>query len=366
MTNQVDPMSPKKSVILHSHLQPDLYQEYIVASPHMRQVMETINRVARFDANVLIDGESGTGKELLARIIHQLSPRRDRPFVPMNCGTLSGNLFESRLFGHEAGAFTGAHKRTKGRFELAHQGTLFLDEVSEISPQNQVNFLRVLEDGWFSRIGGEKPIRVDVRIVAATNKNLAAETEAGRFRHDLYYRLQVIPIRLLPLRERREAIPFFVRHFLDRFAVLHQKERISFTPDAMAYLQAAHWPGNIRQLKNFLERLFLMTDKRYLDVADLPADFFQMCPDPAPPPGTFSPSPRPADSSSDQAVEPLWRARRRLETDLIVRALEATDGRREEAARLLEIKPRTLRQKMRTYGITFRRKRSRPPGESRP
>ncbi len=359
-------MSPKKSVILHSHLQPDLYQEYIVASPHMRQIMETVNRVSRFDANVLISGESGTGKELLARIIHQLSPRRDRPFVPMNCGTLSGDLFESKLFGHEAGAFTGAHKRIKGRFELAHQGTLFLDEVSEISPQNQVNFLRVLEDGWFSRIGGEKPIRVNVRIVAATNKDLAAETKAGRFRHDLYYRLQVIPIELLPLRERREAIPFFVQHFLDRFAVLHQKEKISFTPEAMACLQAAQWPGNIRQLKNFLERLFLMTDKRCLDVADLPPDFFQMCPNHAPPRTALLVDPGAVTPTSDHPIEPLWRARRRLEMDLILKALEVTGGRREQAARLLEIKPRTLRQKMQTYGITFRRNRSRPPEETRP
>jgi len=353
-------MSPPKHTILHDPVQPDLFQEYVVVSSHMKAVMQQAHRIARYDASVLIYGESGTGKELLARMIHQASHRRDKPFVPMNCGTLSGDLFESRLFGHEVGAFTGASRLMKGRFELAHQGTLFLDEVSEISLQNQVNFLRVLEDGWFYRIGGEKPIRSDVRIIAATNKDLAAEVQAGRFRHDLFYRLQVIPFTLLPLRDRREVISPLVNHFMERFAAIYKKEPIRITDRAMDCLKTAQWPGNIRQLKNLLERLFLTVPKPIIDVDDLPPEFLE-------------PLPKSMESAANDSVvketpldgilpagvvEPLWKARRRVEQELILRALNATAGHRIEAARLLEIKPRTLRQTMSEYGIKFSKKRS--------
>ncbi|MEW5724675.1 MAG: sigma-54 dependent transcriptional regulator [Thermodesulfobacteriota bacterium] len=352
------PISPHRSITLHDQVQSDLYQEYVVVTPHLHSVMQVVQQVARYDANVLIGGESGTGKELLARIIHQASPRRDKPFVPVNCGTLSGDLFESKLFGHEVGAFTGATRRSRGRFEQAHEGTLFLDEVSEISPRNQVNFLRVLEDGWFRRIGGERPLKVDVRIVAATNKDLAEEVKAGRFRHDLFYRLQVIPITLLPLRERREAIPRFVDHFLDRFSTLYHKERITFTPEALDCLVAGPWPGNVRQLKNLLERVFLTTNKPVLDVDDLPRDFLDsLAEKPSNPPPPVSP-PAPA------GVEPLWKARRRVEKELILSALMAAGGRRAKAAELLEIKPRTLRQKMSEYGIAYSRKRKQRTGEA--
>jgi DNA-binding NtrC family response regulator len=361
-----------KTLSLHQRLQPDLYQEYVVASEQLRSIMALVQKVAAYKANVLISGESGTGKELLARIIHQLSPRRDKPFVPVNCGALSGDLFASKLFGHEAGAFTGAVRRVRGRFEQAHGGTLFLDEVSEISPENQVDFLRVLEDGWFRRIGGEKPIRVDVRIVAATNKDLAEEVRKGRFRKDLYYRLQVIPIHLPPLRERREAIPQFVHHFLERFATLHQKERVTVSEEVMALLMRHPWPGNVRQLKNFLERIFLTATRPVITVEDLPPEFFQGLEDSGQVPADLPLAPAaPASAAAASpagaaGVEPLWRARRRLERELILRALEATGGNRTRAAELLEIKPRTLRQKMRDYGITYARRRSRGRGEDEP
>lgn len=354
-------MKPPK-VALHGQIEPDLFPEFVVVSEHMRSVIRIVQRIARFDANVLITGESGTGKELLARIIHQKSSRRDKPFVPVNCGTLSGELFESKLFGHELGAFTGAIKQTKGRFEQAHLGTLFLDEVSEISPLNQVNFLRVLEDGCLRRIGGEIPIKVDVRIIAATNKDLEAEVKAGKFRKDLYYRLQVIPINLLPLRQRREAIPHLVDYFLERFAKLYQKDRVTISPGAMECLLAHHWPGNIRQLKHLLERVFLMTSEPILDSESFPRDFFE---------GTTPSDMNRVHELSDTGelssvggIEPLRKARERLEKSLILRALQMSDGRRARAAELLEIKPRTLRQKMSDYDIAFRRTRKKTAAKS--
>jgi len=353
-------MGPQK-IALHGRIEPDLFPEFVVASQHMRSVMRTVQQIAGFDANVLIYGESGTGKELLARIVHQKNNRRDKPFVPVNCGTLSGELFESKLFGHEKGAFTGAIRQTRGRFEQAHQGTLFLDEVSEISPANQVNFLRVLEDGCFRRIGGETPTSVDVRVIAATNKDLAAEVKAGRFRKDLYYRLEVIPISLLPLRERREAIPYLVNDFLERFAKIYQKDGVSVSDNAMQLLMSHEWPGNVRQLKNLIERMFLMASGPIINLDDFPEDFVGRKPDPRGMPAPAGPEAEPMSYHSvvPGGVEPLREARERLEKTLILRALEITDGQRAMAAGLLKIKPRTLRQKMSDYGIKYRRTRKR-------
>lgn len=340
-------------IALHSQIEPDLFPEFVVVSEHMHSVIRTVQQIAKFDANILISGESGTGKELVARIIHQKSNRRDRPIVPVNCGTLSGELFESKLFGHEKGAFTGAVRQTKGRFEQANNGTLFLDEVSEISPPNQVNFLRVLEDGCFCRIGGESPIRVNVRIIVATNKDLETEVKAGRFRKDLYYRLKVIPIDLLPLRKRKEAIPHLVNNFLERFSKRYKKSRVSVSSDAMEYLMSYHWPGNIRQLKNIMERMFLMAQKSIINVDDFPEDIIDIV--------SFDTGENhnPTASSFDFAargpIEPLRKARQRLEKTIIMRALEMAGGQRAVAAELLDIKPRTLRQKMSDYGIEFRR-----------
>lgn len=359
-------MSPHK-VALHGQIEPDVFPEFVVVSEHMRSVMRTVQQISRFDANVLICGESGTGKELLARIVHQKSKRQDKPFVPVNCGTLSGDLFESKLFGHEKGAFTGAIRQTKGRFEQAHQGTLFLDEVSEISLPNQVNFLRVLEDGCFRRIGGETLTSVDVRVLAATNKDLAAEVKARRFRKDLYYRLQVIPISLLPLRDRREAIPYLVDAFLERFAKIYQEHRVTVSDDAMQLLMSHEWPGNIRQLKNLIERMFLMASGPVINVDDFPEDFVGGTVDPSATPAPAWRQAEPISYHSDVpgGVEPLRKAREGVEKTLILRALEITDGQRARAAELLEIKPRTLRQKMSDYGIKFRRTRKRASTRSR-
>lgn len=350
-------MSPQK-IALHGRIEPDVFPEFVVASQHMRFVMRTVQQIAGFDANVLIYGESGTGKELLARIVHQKSNRRHNPFVPVNCGTLSGELFESKLFGHEKGAFTGAIRQTRGRFEQAHHGTLFLDEVSEISPRNQVNFLRVLEDGCFRRIGGEAPTTVDVRILAATNKDLAAEVSTGRFRKDLYYRLQVIPISLLPLRERREAIPHLVNDFLERFAKIYQKDRVTVSDDAMQLLMSHEWPGNVRQLKNLIERMFLMASGPVINLDDFPEDFVRGASDPRAP-ASHEAVPMSYHSVLPGGVEPLREARERVEKTLILRALEISDGQRAKAAGLLKIKPRTLRQKMSDHGIKYRRTRKR-------
>lgn len=351
-------MSPDR-VALHGHIEPDLFPEFVVVSQHMRAVMTTVHQVARFDANVLIHGESGTGKELLARIMHQKSNRKDKPFVPVNCGTLSGELFESKLFGHEVGAFTGATRKTKGRFEQANHGTLFLDEVSEVSQRNQVNFLRVLEDGCFRRIGGEVPTKVDVRIIAATNKDLAAEVQAQRFRQDLYYRLQVIPINLLPLRKRREAIPHLVDYFLKRFSTIYQSPRLSVEPEALRYLVSCDWPGNIRELKNLMERLALTVRGPVISKEDFPEDFVFTHSGKASRPEPAAQETATAMSNRVVAggIEPLRKARARVEKTLILRALETTGGRRAKAAELLDIKARTLRQKMSDYGIVFPRAR---------
>jgi len=350
-------MKPPK-IALHGQIEPDLFPEFVVVSEHMRAVIKTVNQIARFDANVLIYGESGTGKELLARIIHQKSNRRDKPFIPVNCGTLSGDLFESKMFGHEIGAFTGAVRQSKGRFEQAHLGTLFLDEVAEISMLNQVSFLRVLEDGCFRRIGSENPIKVDVRIVAATNKDLAAEVKAGNFRKDLFYRLQVIPIKLRPLKERKEAIPYLVDYFLERFAKLYQKEKATFSSEAMEYLVSHVWPGNVRQLKNFIERVFLTTSGSVIRQEDFPEDFIEEAFDQRLDRVQESHNHETKNTSSllpSAGIESLRQARERVERALIMAALQMTNGQRSKAADMLEIKPRTLRQKISDYGIEFRK-----------
>lgn len=350
-------------VTLHDQVEPDLFPELVIVSEHMRSVIKIVQQIAVTDANVLISGESGTGKEILARLIHQKSARRDQPFVPINCGLLSGDLFESKLFGHEAGAFTGATRRTKGRFEQANGGTFFLDEVSEISMQNQVSFLRVLEDGCFYPIGSEVPKKVNVRIVAATNKDLAARVKQDIFRKDLYYRLQVIPINLLPLRERKEAIPHLAEYFLNRLSNLYPGKQVSVTPEAMRFLVSHDWPGNIREMKNLLERMFLMIPHDTINVADFPDDFME---------GVsrrdrsvslnsldaFSTGTQ-KRSSTDSPMPSLKEARQRLEKDLILEALTITGGQRAKAAELLRIKPRTLRQKMSEYHIQFARTRKR-------
>ncbi len=245
------------------------FSEIVGNSPALREVFEILPEVSASNATVLIEGESGTGKELVARAIHQNSPRRHRPFVTVFCSSLAENLLESELFGHRRGAFTGAHESKIGLFEAANQGTLFLDEVGEIGPQVQVKLLRFLQSGEFRRVGETQLRHSDVRVIAATNKVLADEVRAGRFREDLYYRLNVIHITLPPLRERKEDIPLLADHFLRKYLRRSPKKILGFTPEAYRALREYSWPGNIRELENAVERAIVLAKSEYITPADL-------------------------------------------------------------------------------------------------
>lgn len=229
-------------------------------SPAMREVCRLTRLVAPARASVLLVGETGTGKELVARAIHRLSPRADGPYVRVNCGALSESLLESELFGHVKGAFTGAVDNKTGRFEAAHGGTIFLDEISSMSAKLQVKLLRVLQEREFERVGESRTIRVDTRVVAATNQLLEDEIEAGRFRDDLYYRLNVVPIHLPPLRDRREDIPDLARHFLERYSEENRRDAPALAPDVLKALMAYDWPGNVRELENYIERAVVLSN----------------------------------------------------------------------------------------------------------
>ncbi|HYK09809.1 MAG TPA: sigma-54 dependent transcriptional regulator [Gemmatimonadales bacterium] len=241
-------------------------------SPAIQEVLVKIEQMAPVTSTVLIEGESGTGKELVARAIHDLSPRRGKPFIAVNCAALPETLLESELFGHEKGAFTGAAERRLGRFELADGGTIFLDEVGEMPAATQVKLLRVLEDRTFFRVGGTQPIRVDVRVVAATNKALRDLVALGSFRDDLYYRLNVLSIYLPPLRQRRTDIPILVRRFIGEFAKTHDRAFQGITPEALQHLVDADWPGNVRQLRNLIESMVVLAPAGEIRASDIPAD----------------------------------------------------------------------------------------------
>src|SRR4029077_12498893 len=241
-------------------------------SPAIQEVLVKIEQIAPVTSTVLIEGESGTGKELVARAIHDLSPRRGKPFIAVNCAALPETLLESELFGHEKGASTGAAERGLGRFELADGGTIFLDEVAECPPATQVKLLRVLEDRSFFRVGGTQPIKVDVRVIAATNKAIKEQVAIGRFRDDLYYRLNVLAIYLPPLRERRSDIPLLVRHFIAEFAKQHDRAFKGITSEPQQILVDADWPGNIRQLRNLIESMVVLAPEGEIRATDIPAD----------------------------------------------------------------------------------------------
>src|SRR2546427_677668 len=241
-------------------------------SPAIQEVLVKIEQMAPVSATVLIEGESGTGKELVARAIHDLSPRRAKPFIAVNCAAIPETLLESELFGHEKGAFTGAAERRLGRFELAEGGTIFLDEVGEMAPATQVKTLRVLEDRSFFRVGGTQAIKVDVRVIAATNKSLKEEVALGRFRDDLFYRLNVLAIYLPPLRERKADIPLLVRRFIAEFATTHDRSFRGITPEALQILVDADWPGNIRQLRNLVESMVVLAPEGEIGAGDIPRE----------------------------------------------------------------------------------------------
>ncbi len=241
-------------------------------SSAMRKVFDLIEKVSQSDITVLIQGESGTGKELVAREIHHRSSRFGKSFITMNCAALPENLIESELFGHEKGAFTGAVKQRKGKFEVAHEGTIFLDEIGDMSFNTQSKVLRVLQEKKFERLGGNETLEVDARIISATHKDLLTEMEKGNFRQDLYYRLKVIDITIPPLRERREDIPILVEHYIKEFSERHNKEVQGIDPDALKQIMEFHWPGNVRQLVNILERAVVLAARPVLRTEDLPED----------------------------------------------------------------------------------------------
>jgi DNA-binding NtrC family response regulator len=298
-------------------------RQLVGESDPFRAIMEMIAMVAPTRATVLLHGESGTGKELFARAVHDQSPRADGPFITINCAAVPEGLVESALFGHEKGAFTGATVRTAGAFERANGGTLLLDEISEMRLDLQAKLLRVIQEQEFERVGGHQPIKVDVRLIATTNRDLKAAVDEGRFRSDLYYRLNVMPIRTVPLRERREDIPRLALHFVQRAAESLHVTPPSIAPAAMQLLVAAEWPGNVRELANAIERAVILSRTETLQ----PRHFVDLTPS-----GTAS-----APDSFDLDT---------IERDTIDRALAATRGNRTRAAKLLGISERTLRNKL--------------------
>jgi transcriptional regulator with GAF, ATPase, and Fis domain len=321
-----------ENIYLQQELQLDeKFGEIVGQSDAIKYVLFKITQVAPTDTTVLITGETGTGKELVARAIHGASSRKDRPLIKVNCGALSPTLIESELFGHEKGAFTGAVGRKQGRFELAHGGTIFLDEIGELPPELQVKLLRVIQESEFERLGGNKTIKVDVRIIAATNRNLKLEVDQGTFREDLWYRINVYPITMPPLRQRKEDIPLLVEHFVNMYARKFSKDISSISPRTMEDLQAHSWPGNIRELANVIERAVIHTHGSVLQVID-----------------HFKPVAEVAPTGTLEEVE----------RDYIIRTLENTGWRIEGphgAAKVLGLNPSTLRTRMLKLGIQRRR-----------
>lgn len=316
----------------------DCFQDIIGNSPALRKVLEEVEVVAPTHSTVLLCGETGTGKELIARAIHNLSSRRNRPFVPVNCAAIPSGLLESELFGHEKGAFTGALVQKKGRFEAAHGGSLFLDEIGDISLELQPKLLRVLQEHEFERLGSSQTIQVDVRIIAATHRDLSEMMRNEEFREDLFYRLNVFPIEIPPLRKRREDIPLLVNYFVSKLARRMRKEITCISNEAMKYLITNSWRGNIRELANFVERAVIVTRGRELELPTSTEDEGSAM-----------------VGHSDDPRSTASRSFREAESTAILEALKATSGRvsgRGGAAERLGLKRQTLQNKMRRLGIT--------------
>ena len=327
--------------LLHENLEERYGLHQIIGkSKGIRAVLTLVDKAAPTKSNVLITGESGTGKELVARAIHFASPRKNGPFISVNCMALSPGVLESELFGHEKGSFTGAVAMRRGRFELANGGTLFLDEIGELSHDMQVKLLRVLQERKFERVGGTEEIEVDIRVVTATNKDLQQEVEKGNFREDLYYRLNVVQMILPPLRERREDIPLLLAHFVEKIASDSHLPRKSISPEALDYLSGYEWPGNIRQLENVVERCMVMVSGDVVTVADLPPEL------------------KDDESQLKNALDllpvelNLADTLDKLEAALIRRALARADFVQVKAAEFLGISKSLLQYKLRKYGIT--------------
>ncbi len=312
-------------------------------STPMTEVYDLIEKVADTPSTVLITGESGTGKELIAQALHDNSARQECPFVRVNCAAMPQELIESELFGYDKGAFTGAVTNKPGRFELAHEGTLFLDEIGEIPLTMQVKLLRAVQEQEFERVGGIKTLKVDVRLIAATNRELKEEIEAGRFREDLYYRLNVVHVHLPPLRERPSDIPLLVGHFVDKFNAKLKREIRGFDEDAMASLATHPWPGNIRELENLVERCMIFADGDEIQLSHLPPDIR----------GNESSrgSTTAADAGEAGLKQAVRQATAKLEREFIARALEQTGGNVTHTARLLKISRKSLQTKMKELGL---------------
>ena len=334
---------------------PELFRSLVGNSRSIRQVRKLIEQVADSDATVLILGESGTGKEVVARNLHYHSARRSKPFVPINCGAIPAELLESELFGHEKGAFTGAITARQGRFELAEGGSLFLDEIGDMSLHMQVKLLRVLQERVFERVGSNKPLTADVRIIAATHRNLEERISSGEFREDLYYRLNVFPIEMPPLRARKEDIPLLVNELITRLE--HEKRgSVRLTPQAVISLCDYHWPGNVRELANLMERLVIMFPFGVVDVHDLPEKFRSGK-------GEHMPQPAAPAVDLDLVLDPYAVPRlpregldlkehiNNMEFNLIKQALEDAGGVVAHAANRLKLRRTTLVEKMRKYGL---------------
>jgi two-component system response regulator AtoC len=311
----------------------------IAESPAMKEVLRVVTKVAPAKTTVLITGESGTGKELVARAVHELSPRKGGPFVAVNCGAIPDQLIESELFGHAKGAFTGAQSTKRGLFEEADSGTLLLDEIGELPLQLQPALLRALQEGEIRRVGDARSIKVDVRVLAATNRDLAQEVAQGKFREDLFYRLNVVAVKLPPLRDRGEELPALAERFIAQHAARLGIPRKSLSREALSLLQEWRWPGNVRELENALERALVLSEGDEIEPEVLPDDVRA---------ARKAPGPPEKPSEGDLSVK---RAQRALEADLIRRALERTGGNRSRAAELLELSPRALLYKIREYGL---------------
>ena len=324
------------------HLRREIEQEYghngmIGRSKPMQELFGVLRSIAETDVTVLIQGETGTGKELIARAIHYNGRRKMNRFVAVNCGAFSETLLESELFGHEKGAFTGATNQRKGIFESADGGTLFLDEIGETSAGTQVKLLRILEEGELHRVGGSDAIKVDVRILTATNRNLEELIKNGRFRQDLYYRLNVFPVTLAPLRERREDIPLLVTHFIEKVKARTKKEIKGVTPQAMAVLMACSWPGNVRELENVIQRMMVVAKGEVLDLPDLPPEMR---------------GEKAASKAEPKRLQEMARESSELiEKRAIVDALAKTGGNVTRAAKALHISRATLQSRMKAYGL---------------
>jgi two-component system NtrC family response regulator len=331
----------RENMLLRQSLEDKFSSDNIIGrGKAMQRVLEMIAKAAPTRSTVLITGESGTGKELFAKAIHYASPRKDAAFISVNCMALASGVLESELFGHEKGSFTGAVARKRGRFEMAHQGTIFLDEIGELSPELQVKLLRVLQERKFERVGGSEPVEVDIRILAATNRNLAEAVAAGTFREDLYYRLNVVHIETPPLRERREDIPILAAHFLTRYSGENNKVFRGFSPEAMDYLTAYEWPGNVRQLQNVVERCVVLAASDVVQVEDLPTEI------------------RDEESQYKSAVDLLPTSinlndtLEKIEVALIRRALARSNFVQVKAAEMLEISKSLLQYKLKKYKLT--------------